>query len=61
MLFDQTLRCNDSTPENYEQRLWPSGAIRHELRFGEALSASKPEERTLSHSPQEGTLKLISE
>jgi hypothetical protein len=34
-------------------------AVGYELRLGEALSASKHEERTLSHSPQEGTLKPI--
>jgi hypothetical protein len=39
-------------------------SVRDELRFGEGLSASEHEartheERTLSHSPQEGTLKSI--
>jgi len=42
-----------------EQRFWPSVAVRDELRFGEAFSARKHEERTLSRSPQEGTLKPI--
>jgi hypothetical protein len=33
-------------------------AVGDELRFGEVV-ASKHEERTLSHCPQEGTLKPI--
>lgn len=59
MLFDQTLRCNDSPPENKSSDSGPGGAVRDELRFDEALSASKHEERTLSQSPQEGTLNPI--
>jgi hypothetical protein len=46
-----------------EERFWPSVAVRDELRFGEAFSARKHEkeheERTLSRSPPEGTLKPI--